>query len=754
MTEEEKRRALIEQIKAKKAQQDDEQKRLRLASEIKSRIKMRARKERIDAAQNQPQAQQEAETNFIPDSASELVRGVVGGAEAAGTVLQNTLVDAVGGLGALGAYLDPTLSANEKIKVSNQNLQAVRDLLAYDPRTPEAKAALESFGKVLAPVTEPLGKAKSAIGESVMDATGDPYLAGLASSAPEMALELIGAGTGRTVGSNIKTDWTQKAEAAERNLAIQKGREESAFDEQGFEPVIDEPVIINRPDILNNVKEVAKKIVDGDLEDVAQLIDADPNFYRAVEQLGINVEPLAAYASKNPQFRSLSGALEVVPASALSPEASRFIEATGFAADRLIRDYGGTIDKAELDANFKTQAREEVDNLAAHTETVYKGLNDILDKKTRVEAPNTRSFLETAEAELGGELPPNLKSILSTLSKTDADGNPIPPTLGYIDFKRKEIGQAIQKRSGEFKDAEVGVLKKLYSTLTSDVDLVAQSAGGDALLLSNAGKELTKMRKQLEDNLVTLYGKDLNQSMSFNVGGAVKNLSKGQVDKFTEVINAIPESQRGQIVLSSLNEVFKGTGKNQGALGVTSFTKWYQTLSRSPKAKKALFDALPKDSRKAVDALFEVSRGVSRALESKIATGISRELFNDNSNFVRKMVGQVATGAANYATGGGITGGVTNTAMTEFLQQSTDQSKRVASLMAEPIFTQTIRQLAKESGTGAFRPSQKLRDLELQLMQTQKYKKWAEKMPEKQMLAGGFIPYLLMQENEQTEQEK
>ena len=59
--------------------------------------------------------------------------------------------------------------------------------------------------------------------------------------------------------------------------------------------------------------------------------------------------------------------------------------------------------------------------------------------------------------------------------------------------------------------------------------------GGDALAVSDTAKGLVRQRKQLEDNLITLLGKDLNQALNVNVAGAVKNFEGLTREKIAEL---------------------------------------------------------------------------------------------------------------------------------------------------------------------------------------------------------------------------
>ena len=274
---------------------------------------------------------------------------------------------------------------------------------------------------------------------------------------------------------------------------------------------------IDNPDETTNVQ-IVDAIKKGSEEDITNLVQADPNFYRAADELGINTEPLAAFASQSPQFRDVSGALQSVPGSVLDVQAKDFISDVSRRADGLIEEYGGSIDKNQLGQDFKRESLSTVDDLFNQADTVYSDLKKVLPPTTRVNANNTLDFISMKAMEFGGfdELPPRLKGVFASLSPKLSDGVETPPTLGKVDQVRKEIGQAIGKGTGAFKDVEQGLNKALYAKLSRDLDEFAESTGGDALAISEAGKALVRQRKQLEDNLTTLLGKDLNQAFKRN----------------------------------------------------------------------------------------------------------------------------------------------------------------------------------------------------------------------------------------------
>jgi hypothetical protein len=510
---------------------------------------------------------------------------------------------------------------------------------------------------------------------------------------------------------------------------------------------------------------IAETIQKGTPEEISTMIDADKEFFRAADELGISSEPLASFASKNPQFRDVEGALRKVPGSALEPQAIKFIEETSKKADDIIAKYGGTKDKAQLGLDFKRESLETVDNLAQQADDAYGSLKNIIPQTERFAAPSAVNLLEDLARKEA--IPPKFRRMLNDLkpktkttkgrrivnpatgvARTTGETVVTNPTLGKIDQLRREVGQAINKGSGPFKDVETGLNKALYARLTKDQDAIADSIEG-GLEISNAAKGLVRQRKQIEDNLQVLLGKDLNQALNVNVAGAIKNLSKGEVDRFNVVMNAIPKNKRGEVALSAMNDVFKGTGVNQQSLSPTQFVKWFETLNRSPAAKNALFKNLPRESIKSINNLFRVSKGISKALGQTTPTGRINALFNPETGFIRKMVGKTITPAVSIATGSPVAAASTN-ATVNFLKQSTDGAKRASDLMASPEFQNIIRQSVKEGVIDGAKASNKLIAAEAQLAKSKKYEAWANTLGkgDRKALQAGLIRYLFSDQEE------
>ena len=643
---------------------------------------------------------------------------VVGGLETAATIASGALAEPIAGVAGIAQSLNPFADEG----AGAEAVKATQEALTYQPRTQAGQESLQATGEALKPVGDFFQDIESGLGDYAFEKTGSPAFAAAATAAPTAFLELLGAG----IGSRATKKATQGVETAQDALS----------QAQSFKAgVPTEETISSGVDIIQQ----------GTPEQVAEFAQADPKFFEALDELGISSEPLAAFASQNPQFRDIQGALRSVPGSVLDPQARAFMEDTAQAADNLIQKYGGTLDKAELSERIKTDSLRAIDDLADEADQLYSSIREQIPPTTRIEADNTLQFLQQKADEFGGveNLPKELKQVYTQLSREGGS------TLGLVDQIRKEFGQATRKNSGRFKDAESGLAKAMYSRLSNDVDTFAESQGLEGL--TKAAKGLVAQRKQLEDNLTGLYGKNLNKALGDTVGAAIKGLEKGRVERFSEVMQSIPEEKRGEAAISYMNDVFRGSGAGQQGLNATQFRKWYENINRSPKAKSELYKNLPKDSRKAIEALYKVSEGISKSQAQTVKTGAINAMFNPDTGFLRRMVGNAGNTALNIA--GGMLGGpggslasqIAQDATSQFLSQSSDGARAASNLMSSPQFQNLIRQSVKEGVVEGGQASERLRKAEKALERSKAYQKWVNTLSrdQKSALAGGLIPYLL-----------
>ncbi|MEO9497714.1 MAG: hypothetical protein ABJG42_24785 [Vibrio splendidus] len=577
--------------------------------------------------------------------------------------------------------------------------------------------------------TEQTGKL---VGEGVFEATGSPFLAAAAETLTPDLSEIATAGAGGAITRGLRGAASSRASGAVKNAEINQAKAGGASITPKGKP--DESAI----------QRTAQAIQKATPEEVAALVDSDPKIMQAIESLEIDAEPVFSQLSRNQQYREVEGGLRAMPGSDLNAQAIRFVEATKRKADELIETFGGVKDKALLSDQFREDTLRTIDDLAESANEVY-GQIDAGVKKSETAVPeSTIDFLYSKADELGGidNLQPKFKKLIRDLEEN--------PTIGLIDQRRKDMGQAAFKNSGLFKDAEEGFAKAIYGRLTDDMNSILESKGMKEI--SDTGKALVKERKLLEGNLQSLLGKQLSKDLTTVLGSATKGLSQGRVKQFVDTVNKIPEEYRQRAVVTSLNDVFRGRGQSMDAFNANDYLKFWNELQRNPRARTALFKELPKGSRGALAGLAEISKGINQSDRNVIRTGVIQSFFEPNTGLVSKMLGN--TGRALAATKAGPAGSALYSAVSDLLSQSTSPSQRVASLIATPQFQNTVKMAINEKVTNPAKASAKLKEATEKLKKTRQYQDWVNTLPEADKLAAqaGFLTYLATVGEQEQEQ--
>ena len=351
----------------------------------------------------------------------------------------------------------------------------------------------------------------------------------------------------------------------------------------------------------------------------------DPKVLEAARRLKIEQYLQPDHLTSNQAYRELAQAVKSIPGSQARAAELTGLEAVGKQADDLITQIGGMTDLSRMNQAVRTNLSQTVANLERRANTAYDDLRQNIPAQTRGPADNVLAFVEQRALDLDGpkNLSPLEKAVRSKLSPKeikDADGNVIgmrQPTYALIDDVRRDIGAAARQQ-GAFKDADTGLAKRLYALIDDDQFALAEAAGrGEQYRLA---KSLVAMRKGFEDDMVSLFGRELDQSLVTKLSTATTALSKGDADKLIKVLQAIPEDMRQMVAASALNTAF-GKATQNGALNFNTYANWYEGLLQNKQAYAALMNNLPQPARKALSDLYRVSNNVRKATRERITTG-------------------------------------------------------------------------------------------------------------------------------------
>ncbi len=490
-----------------------------------------------------------------------------------------------------------------------------------------------------------------------------------------------------------------------------------------------------------------------------------PQIYRAAEEvrpnqsvidaakrLGMESELLPSHFSNNPTYRAIEQGLKSVPASQLAAKEHTAIASLAQKADDLIEMAGGQQNRVALSDRFKTESTKAIDALTSQSDAIYSDISKAIPARTQVEANNTLDLLKSKAADLGGleNLSPAERTVLSRMqgkAVVNADGTKTvtPPTFALLDNTRKQIGAALSRGEGPFKDQTSSELKRLYSAITDDqAAVVAANGMGDKW---NVAKSLVAQRKQLEDHMVTALGKDLSGTLSTRLSPAVQNLRKGNVSQFNQLVDATPPHMRQEVVASALNDAFTLGSRKEQQLNIPGFVDWYSGAQRNG-SLSAVTKHLPADATKRLRDLYTVANGIRTAKTSEISTGRIQSLldqFDKEGGMVSKIydIGKKAAAAEGISTPVGLPGvGAASVIASSIAGTKTARTVAADQLIASSQFRNAARLMA---AADTERLLSARRAAEKALMKSQQYQRWAKTLTtaEKQAIAKvGLLSWL------------
>ena len=351
----------------------------------------------------------------------------------------------------------------------------------------------------------------------------------------------------------------------------------------------------------------------------------DPKVLEAARRLKIEGYLQPDHLTSNQAYRELAQAVKSIPGSQARAAEIAGLEQVGKQADDLITKIGGMTDLSSMNKAVRTQLDQTVTTLSNQADDAYKALRTDIPAQTRGPADNVINFVQQRADDLDGAqnlsgLEKSVRRKLTPREIKDDAGNVIGmrnPTYALIDDVRRDIGAAARQQ-GPFADADTGLAKRLYSLIDDDQFNLAETAGrGEQYRLA---KSLVQMRKGFEDDMVSLFGKQLDQSLVTKLSTATTSLSKGDGEKLVNILTAIPKDMRQMVAASALNTAF-GKATQNGTLNFNTYANWYKGLLENKQAYAALMNNLPQPARKSLSDLYRVADNVRKASRERITTG-------------------------------------------------------------------------------------------------------------------------------------
>ncbi len=555
------------------------------------------------------------------------------------------------------------------------------------------------------------------------------------SGASKQQLEAIGETLGvlpAVMGSAPMAGATSRIKTPKPSISPQEIAAQKSFTQKGFRPGS-----YGAGDAKAQ-EQITKAMTSGDKTKVAAMADIDPEIAAARSELGLKEPGLPSAQSRNIQYRETEQALKKMPGSELSKIESNAIIELQQKADDLITEFGGRTDKSELSMDLADRSLKSIDELSSLASKAYDDIGAAIPRQTKASLSNTGSLLKQELADLGDDMTQMSPLERRLLKMSDSEN----VTYAAVDKIRKEVGEAIGKQSDKFKSESLASLKRIYSSLTDDQEVTANQLGmGEQW---GAAKELVKKRKQLEDNAVQMFGKNLSDAFMPKMGQAVKKMTGGDYKAFKSLIDSVPESQRQEVVMTALNDAFTLGSRKEKQLSVAGFADFYNGLNRNPAAKAELYKYMPKDFTKKFDALGRVSNGIRNA---QAAAPIGGQIMASRNVFDKVVNGVASRFLAKLP---GVIGDVVSVGLDKSKSKGADNA---VALLSDPDFVKNIEAIAKGQ-------AKKAEALEKKLMRKKAFTDYVNTLPKEeaaQLTSLGLMGWLASDQSntdKQTQQEQ
>lgn len=471
---------------------------------------------------------------------------------------------------------------------------------------------------------------------------------------------------------------------------------------------------------------------------------ADPEVMKAAQELGINVNP-SVYSTSD-IYREMENAVKSIPASQLSVQEKESVRQLSERADELVNQWTGTTDMSSLSSDFSDRMLSTVKELEDEARVLYDQVSEAVPPSLKVDASATRDALDDLAEQFGSidDLPPQLRRVYEAVTREGGTN------YALLDQIRKDIGEGAFKNAGPFKDASANLLKQVYGTLTDDTGKAVELLAPELVEVLNQGKQLVSQRKQLEDAMQGVLGRNLSKSLMTEIGTALGQAKRGSGAKLREIFNTVPEDMRQQVALGALSDVLGGSRRANTGFSLSGFVTAYDALKRNATASAPLFQNITPEAATRIEQMYKVSKGLLDANRRDLnnPSGTARAVLGGldaPQGALAKLYGVAKSTAAGAAAttpldAGAIGGSIGF--MNAIKAERTPMSQRADALLSSDNFRRAVQAYIDGNEQAA----------EQILTRGRAYERWLETVPaedKRSIVRQGAIQWLLNDEGEQ-----
>jgi len=278
-------------------------------------------------------------------------------------------------------------------------------------------------------------------------------------------------------------------------------------------------------------------------------------------------------------------------------------------------DTGGVMSKSQAEDTVRILQKKQAATASAAEGAGAKASRAL----PTVDLINSRRLLNGVVKDLGNDVS-KLTPLEKELLEMSSPGRNLPVTYTALMRMKADVGQALQRSAGPYKDVDSAILKRLYGALSEDQLAHAQKVGGDTLRADlRLGNQLVAKRKALEDRIVSLFGDERDGSIARKLVSTLQGGAKGDITGFNRLVKSIPADLRKKAVATAIAAASR-EAKTDG-FGFAKYVTLYQGLRDNSEVYKTVVQTLGPDSDKFLRDLYEISKRITEARAQVLTTG-------------------------------------------------------------------------------------------------------------------------------------
>lgn len=570
----------------------------------------------------------------------------------------------------------------------------------------------ELAGGVLSPLARlPLGKAGTVAGEAMRGAAyGGLYGAGEAAPGASISDRVTGAAIGATTGgAGGALAGRFMGRAAPEGAAPEVPPAAAAAPDAA--PVAAAPVAAGEMEAIVDLARKATGSGPGNRaakRELAKMAKINPAAQEAADRLGVSLPP--DVLSDNAQLLSLTG----LARSQVGSEAeTAWIKASRDAIERseeALAELGAQKGLAEVSEAVSQKINATMTGLETQASALRKEVDAALDPQGRVEATNLQRSLASVINDLGGideakqAMSGEERKLLAMLGEGETAK---APTYARLNLIRDQIGEALNKGRGPWVDTAERNLRKYYGALAEDQIQHIERVGGKEIAdKQRAANSLFRDMYEKRQELVNLFGRDLDKGLAPLIRRVVTTGAKGDTAALNKALANIPKDMHGKVLMSGILAESMGRG-GMGGFSFNNFAKTYRGLRENPTIYKQVAKAIgPKGDQTLID-LYAISRRMVEAENKVLKTGKANQALIGQLNadaLLKKVIKGPATRLTSVTVGasaGDVTGAAAGSVINEIIERAggTVRSDKLHRLLASDEFRGLMEKVALGEAT-------------------------------------------------------